>query len=212
MKVHGFDISNYFNIVKQIVLECDLPVEFVHKVPSRDEAFLAISPMGKVPAAETEFGLLSETRAIVNYIGNSHPELPLFPKSAWDKARTEELISIADLYIESQARRLLAEVFFGGPRDDRAHKEVRGAMEKGLAAFERRAALSPYLLGDTYSVVDIHAFYCFFLASQLMQAVYSWDIIAEVPGLTEWYELVNSKATTQQILAEHNVARKAMLG
>ncbi len=212
MKVHGADISNYFNIVKHISLETDLPIEFVHAVPKQKEQFLAISPMGKIPAAETDNGALSETRAILSYIDSMHPDNPLFVSDAWNKARTEELMSIADLYIESPARRLLGEIVFNGPRDDRAHEEVRGAVEKGLRAFSRRASLSPYLLGEEYSMVDVYVFYCLFLASQLMQGAYEWDILAEADGLQAWYELMSSKETTQKVVSDQAAFMKMMRG
>lgn len=212
MKIHGADISNYFNIIKHIALETDLPVEFVFAVPSQEEQFLPLSPMGKIPAAESANGALSETRAILSYIGNMHPDNPLFVTDAWDKARTEELMSITDLYIESQARRLLGELVFKGPRDDRAHEEVKGAVQKGLQAFGRRASLSPYLLGNDYSVIDVYVFYCLFLASRLMQDAYNWDIFAEVDGLQEWYDLMNSKETTQKVQADQAAFMKNMGG
>ncbi len=212
MKVHGFDISNYYNIVKQVALETDFAFEPVHATPNSKDDFLPISPMGKIPAAETEFGPLAETRAILTFMRETLGDSPLFPSSPWDMARSDELISICDLYIESQARRHLAEALFNGERDERAHQEVPGAVAKGMAALGRRAQLSPYMLGEQYTAVDIYAFWTLFLARQLMQGMHNTDILASVDGLSEWYELVASKESTAKILESQSAAMKAMTG
>ena len=49
LKLHGFAVSNYFNMVKLALLEkgLDFEVKVVHG--SQDPDFLAISPRGKVP-------------------------------------------------------------------------------------------------------------------------------------------------------------------
>ncbi|MEM8500261.1 MAG: glutathione S-transferase family protein [Pseudomonadota bacterium] len=212
MKVHGFDISNYYNIVKQVALETDFAFEPVYVTPNTKEEFLPISPMGKIPAAETEFGPLAETRAILTFIRETLGDSALFPSSPWDMARADELMSICDLYIESQARRHLAEAIFNGERDERAHQEVPGAVARGMAALGRRAKLSPYMLGDNYSVVDIYAFWTLFLARQIMQTMHDTDILASVDGLTQWYELVASKDSTAKVADSQAAAMKAMMG
>ena len=212
MKVHGFDISNYYNIVKQVALETDFAFEPVHTTPNTKDEFLPISPMGKIPAAVTEFGALAETRAILTFMRESMGNSPLFPSSPWDMARADELMSICDLYIESQARRHLAEAIFNGERDERAHQEVPGAVARGMAALGRRAKLSPYMLGDNYSVVDIYAFWTLFLARQIMQTMHDTDILASVDGLTEWYELVASKDSTTNVADSQAAAMKAVMG
>ena len=101
----SFDISNYGNIIKQTLLEGGLPFETVTTTPNQEADYLAISPMGKIPAVETANGVLCESRAILGYIAASHPENTLFPTDAYTKAQHEELYSLVDLYIEHPARR-----------------------------------------------------------------------------------------------------------
>ncbi|MFK7731468.1 MAG: glutathione S-transferase family protein [Pseudomonadales bacterium] len=212
MKVHGFDISNYYNIVKQVALETDFAFEPVPVTPNNKEEFLPISPMGKIPAAETEFGALAETRAILTFMRETLGDSPLFPSSPWDMARSDELMSILDLYIESQARRQLAEAVFNGERDERAHQEVPGAVARGMTALGRRAKLSPYMLGEQYSVVDIYAFWTLFLARTIMQGIHDTDILESVEGLSDWYDLVASKESTAKIAESQSAAMQAMAG
>ncbi len=61
MKLYSIDVSNYGNIIKQILLEEGLPFEMVKTPPNQEADYLAISPMGKIPAVDTANGVLSET-------------------------------------------------------------------------------------------------------------------------------------------------------
>ncbi|MGI9294092.1 MAG: glutathione S-transferase family protein [Pseudomonadales bacterium] len=210
MKLYGFDISNYTNIVKQTLLEEGFPFETVTTPPNQEADYLAISPMGKIPAAETENGVLCETRAILSYIAASHPENTLFPTDAYTKAQHEELYSLVDLYIEHPARRQLAEAFFSAPRNEATYAEVKPAVERGLRALDSRFSPSPYVFGE-FSVADIYLFHCLNLASRLMQVSYDWDILAEVDGMSDWFERVKSREVTQRVLADQAEAMQAMM-
>lgn len=210
MKLYSSDISNYGNIIKQILLEEDIEFETVTTLPNQEASYLAISPMGKIPAVATTQGPLSETRAILSYIAASHPENTLFPDDAYNKAQHEELYSLVDLYIEQQARRQLPEVFFGAPRNEAAYAEVKPAVERGLQALASRFSPSPYLFGE-FSVADIYLFHCLNLASSLMLTCYDWNILAEVDGMSEWFELVKGREVTQRVLADQAETLQALM-
>ena len=68
MKLHGFPLSNYYNMVKHAVPRKRFACEFVETRPSQDATFLLKSPMGKVPLLETEQGFLTETNVILDYL------------------------------------------------------------------------------------------------------------------------------------------------
>jgi hypothetical protein len=44
-----------------------------------------------------------------------------------------------------------------------------------------------------------------------MQASYDWDILAEVDGMGEWFELVKSREVTQRVLADQAEALRAIM-
>ena len=56
MKLHGVPLSNFYNMAKHALIEKDVHFEEVVTPPSQDPAFLAKSPMGKVPLLETPEG------------------------------------------------------------------------------------------------------------------------------------------------------------
>lgn len=209
MKLYSIDFSNYGNIVKQTLLEEGFDFETVTTAPNQDPEYLPISPMGKIPAAETANGVLSETRAILSYIAASHPDNTLFPKDAFAIARLEELYSLVDLYIEHQARRQLPEAMFGAPRDEATYADVKPKVERGLKALGSRFSPSPYVHGE-FSVADIYLFHCLGLAATVMEVSYGWDILAEIDGMKDWFELVKSRKITESVLAERDVALAAL--
>ena len=49
LKLHGFPVSNYANMVQLALLEKGMAFEYVMAVPDQSPAFLARSPRGKVP-------------------------------------------------------------------------------------------------------------------------------------------------------------------
>ena len=63
IKLYGMPLSNYYNMVKTVLLEKGMDFEEMLILPNQELDFLGKSPMGKVPAMETEQGFLSPRRA-----------------------------------------------------------------------------------------------------------------------------------------------------
>ena len=53
LKLYGFPVSNYFNMVKIALLEKQIEFEEVLVYPNQEHDYLSKSPMGKVPCIET---------------------------------------------------------------------------------------------------------------------------------------------------------------
>lgn len=205
MKLHGMPLSNYFCMTKHAVLAKGLPCEFVTVRPSQDPDFLARSPMGKVPVLETEFGFLSETDAILDYLEESFPQRPLLPAPAFARAKVRQLMKVQELYVEGPVHQLIG-ALFGRPLPEQLLVETQPAVRKGLAALGRLVHVSPWLQGETLTLADIFVFYSFTLGNRLADLVYGWDLLQEVPGLAAWYERFAALDITQQVLADHRQA------
>ena len=79
LKLHGFSVSNYYNMVKLALLEKGLPFEEVTFYGGQAPQALEVSPRGKVPVLETEHGFLSETSVILDYIEQTQSGKALLP-------------------------------------------------------------------------------------------------------------------------------------
>ena len=65
----GFSVSNYYNKVKMVLLEKQIPfAEEKVYTNSKDEAVLNASPLAKVPFIKTAHGTLCETQVIVDFL------------------------------------------------------------------------------------------------------------------------------------------------
>lgn len=206
LKLHGFSVSNYTNMVKQCLLEKGIEFEQLDARPSQEPDFLAMSPMGKIPCLETAEGFLVETSVILDYLDRAYPEPPMYPSQAFAKAKAEEIIRVTELYIELVARRHLGAAFFGRERSEDAYVEVRPQMEKGLQAFAQLAEFGPYVMGSEFGSADIFVYHSFRLASQVLKRIYDWDIIAEVPGLAAHVAIMNERDATRSVVADNDAA------
>ena len=79
IKLYGFKISNYQAMIKCFLLEKGVAFEELEIRPSKEESFLAMSPMGKVPFIELKEGFLSESTAILGFLENCTADEPMVP-------------------------------------------------------------------------------------------------------------------------------------
>uniref|UniRef100_A0A915DTX6 GST N-terminal domain-containing protein n=1 Tax=Ditylenchus dipsaci TaxID=166011 RepID=A0A915DTX6_9BILA len=112
LKLHGFSVSNYYNMVKLALLEKGLPFEEVTFYGGQAPKALEVSPRGKVPVLETEHGFISETSVILDYIEQTQGGKALLPADPFQQAKVRELLKEIELYIELPARTCYAESFF----------------------------------------------------------------------------------------------------
>lgn len=208
LKLYGFRVSNYFNMVKFALLEKGLEYEEVDTVPSQEDEFKAKSPMGKVPCIETDQGCLSETSAIFEWLEATRPRPALLPSDPFAAAKVCELMKILELYIELQGRRHYSEVFRSEKRNEAAFAEAKPVLENGLKALAALAKFDPYICGE-FSYADIMAAQIFTYTAPVCQAVYGWDIIAGVPGLQAALNRTNARPAGARVSAEQQQAFKA---
>lgn len=209
MKLYGMPLSNYFNVVKHAMLEKGLDFEVVETRPSQEPDFLNKSPMGKVPVLETERGFLTETDVILDYLEEVYPQQALFPQDPYARARVRQIIKVQELYVETPAHNLIA-ILFGREVPDAVKEQSRPAAQRGLAALARLVRFNPWLYGEMFSAADIFAFYSFTLSNRLTKLVYDWDMLQEVPGLTAWYQCVQERGVTRDVLRDTLAAQEAL--
>ena len=184
--LHGFASSNYYNIVKYVLLYKSIPFE-ERLIYSGGEDWLAISPVGKIPALATEDGQhLSETTVICDYLEKTYPDAPLYPADPAAKAGIRQIMKVAELYLELPSRRLIAYAFSGKPAPQKALDDARHVTNRGLTAMKRLCAFSPYIAGADMTLADVYVHYVNSVVNSIGSRQLDWDILAEVPGMQEW--------------------------
>jgi len=209
LTLYGFDVSNYYNMLKLTMAHKGLEYQVVSIYPNQDPAFLAKSPMGKVPALETEDGMLVETNIIMEYLDARYPQNPLYPRDPYQLARVKELVKFIELYLELPARRCHPQAFFGTPVSDETRKDVKRALYKGMEGLSRIAEFSPYVAGDRFSAADIMFLYAVDLAAAVAHKLFDMDLLDLAPGAKELMAKLNQLETVKQIAAERKEAQVA---
>jgi glutathione S-transferase len=205
MKLYGFSASNYYNAVKHLLLAKGLNFEEVKVYPNQTEAYLKIHPLGKVPALETPKGIIVETDVLMRYIDKQDGE-SFFPSDDFERARCEEIMKMAEIYLELPARRLSGEVLLGLPRNESAFKEARPLMQKGLEALNKLCSCSPYLMGEKMTAADIFLRYALVVAKMNALKVYDWKLLTDYPKLNDWEAKMAENEISKKVDADAKAA------
>lgn len=211
IKLHGIPVSNYYNMAKLAMMEKGIEFEEVDNPASQEAGYKKKSPMGKMPFIETDAGCLAETSAILDYFEAIKPSPALYPADAFAKAKTQEIMRITEHYIELAGRRHYGHLFYKGPQSEAAVEEVRPVIENGLAALKQLCSFGPFLTGSDFTYADIVAHNTFGYANMVTQAIYQWDIVAEVPGLGDALQAIAARDTTKKCDADQQISLKAFM-
>lgn len=200
--LHGFSASNYYNIAKYVLLYKQIPFE-EHLIYSGGDEWLAISPVGKVPAITTEDGKhLSETTVICDYLEEVYRDRPLYPDDPVARGRVRQIMKVAELYLELPSRKLIAWAFSGKPAPAAVLADARHVTTRGIGAMNRLCRFDPYIAGDTLTLADIYVYYVNAVVMGVGSPQMEWDIVAEMPGMKAWSSLVGDTDIARRVDAD----------
>jgi glutathione S-transferase len=208
----GFGVSNYYNKLKLVLLEKSIPFDERLVYPWQRETFLHSSPMGKIPFIETEHGDLSESQAVLEYLEDRHPDRPMYPTGAFEKAKCRELIQHLELNSEWVARRLYKESFFGGSVSDETKREAKERLAVGLNAVAKLSSFSPFILGSSFTAADCVAYIHFFMIKQTTVKCFGNDMLEQFfPNLPAYTNMMDSRPHFQRTMADREAALSAFV-
>ncbi|KNX80670.1 glutathione S-transferase [Pseudomonas sp. 250J] len=211
LKLHGFAVSNYYNMVKLALLEKGVPFEEVPFFGGQLPQALAISPRGKVPVLETEHGFISETGVILDYIEQTQPGKALLPADAFGQAKVRELLREIELYIELPARTCYAEAFFGAAVEPLIKERARADLLAGFATLKRNGRFQPYVAGEQLTIADLMFCFSVDLACAVGKKVLNIDFLADFPQATALLEKLRENPHMARIVADKDAAMPAFL-
>jgi glutathione S-transferase len=206
LKLYGFPVSNYTNMVHLALLEKGIPFDYVPTVPDQSPEFLAMSPRGKVPVLGTPQGYINETSVILGYLEDTGKGRALLPTEPYERATVRALMKEIELYIELPARACFAEVFFGGKLPDSIKEKAREDLVAGFAALKRHARFAPYVAGDTFTLADIYFLYSVDLAATVGKQLFGLDLIGDLPGAQSLLKRLGENPNVQSLAASRDAA------
>jgi glutathione S-transferase len=202
IKLCGFPVSNYYNKVKLALLEKNIAFEEEKLFPSKSEAFLARSPMGKVPFVEVNGQAMAESQVLIEYLEEVYPAPPLYPRDPLQRAKCRELIQFIELHLELPARTLYPEAFYGGKASEETKARAAEVLARGAAAFNRLAQFAPYVAGEAFTYADCAAYFHLPVIARASKAALGADVLAPIPALRGYLDLLKQRPHVQRIDTE----------
>ncbi|WP_166361007.1 glutathione S-transferase family protein [Pseudomonas akapageensis] len=211
LKLYGFAVSNYYNMVKLALLEKGLPFEEVPFFAGFSPEALAISPRGKVPVLGVEQGYVNETSVILEYLEQTQSGPALLPSEPFQRAQVLALAREIELYIELPARSCYAEAFFGTPVPEAIKEKAKAELLLGFASLGRHGKFAPYVAGPSLSVADLYFLYSVGLACAVGKKLFDMDFLAELPAAKSLFARLEQNPNVQRVAADKDAAMPAFL-
>jgi glutathione S-transferase len=206
IKLHGFSSSNYYNVPKLAMLEKGIEFEEVVSYtgvgPKYKPEYLDKSPLGKVPALETDEGFISESRAILEYIERTFPEPSLLPDSPFGIAKVHELSQFVELYFELVARRLIPNLLSGIEPDPKVLSDVEASINKSVEALPKLSSFEQFAYGDKFTLADIGVILNLPIVRTVGVKFLGRDPLAGVPGLNAYCQRMEERPHVMKIRAD----------
>lgn len=129
-----------------------------HRTPE----FLAINPMGQVPALQLPDGVvITESAAMLQHLVDAHPGSSLLPVPGGSARATADrwLFWLATAFYEADLRWYYPDRYTSEPSGAGGVKRAAAEqMDRVLAIAENLLSPGPYVLGPQFSAVDIYLF------------------------------------------------------
>lgn len=162
MKLIGSLTSPYVRKIRVVLLEKQLPCEFVIDPPWEPGTRVAdYNPLGKVPALVTdEEEVFFDSPVVAAYLETLGAAPALLPAAALESIRVRQLEALADGITDAGVAWLLETRRPPEKQDDGTIARQRAKVERGLDVLARRLAGKDWLYGDSLSLADVATGVC----------------------------------------------------
>ena len=142
-------------IARWALEETGVPYEQVlldYGTSMKDDAYLAINPMGKVPAIKHDDAVVTEAAAICAYLADAFPEAELAPK---DDERADYYRWL--FFAAGPVEQAITDRRLGlSPSEDQERMAGYGNYDKAVAALEGAVTGRDYICGDRFTAADVY--------------------------------------------------------
>lgn len=171
-------------MLEELSLEWDYHPIALMKGEGRSESFLAVNPGGKVPALRDGDATLTESAAIVTYLGDKYAARELVPEPGTvARGQYDQWCHFAMSELE-QPLWTIAKHTFAIPEKYRVPQVIDTAsweFQRALGLLSLGLGDNPYILGDTFSAADILLAHTLLWANAFKQPL-------DQPGIQDYFE------------------------
>jgi GST-like protein len=158
MKLYHFPSPNPQKVtfaLKELGLDCELVPVDLAKGEQREAAFRAVNPFGRVPVLVDGDLTLTESQAILAYLGEQTGRL--WPTSASERADALQWLFVLSQHIMPPAGQVALRIrakVLGIPVDEAVVAQGEQALPMPIGILDGRLAANRWLMGADFSLVD----------------------------------------------------------
>lgn len=210
MKLYSAELSPFAARPRVAIYAKSLPVEILaHPADLKSPEYLAINPMGKLPALVLDDGtVIPESDTIVEYLADAFPAANLRPAKAADIARGRLIARVAELYVMASGAALFGQM---NPvtRDAAVVDDAFVKLESGLEHLNVFMTDDTYAVGDTITTAD-----CALVPMLMFVGVFGMvfgkgDLLARHGKVAAYWGRVQKEPGAARVLAEMQAALAA---
>lgn len=191
MKLYGARLSPYY---ERIILQARIKgIKDEFEFPDfpggdmKSPEYMAISPLGKIPALDVDGFCFSESGVIAEYIEESFSDTPMLPTDQNDRALVRLISRLVDIYVLGPLFVAFGEVRSGTP-NEAIMANAKVDIEKGLNGVEHFANGSgANIVGDSWTLADCTLLPAAFFMTRFLQSV-GIEAFEGRPKLAAWHE------------------------
>ena len=199
MKLYTVPLSNFGNKSVIVAYEKNLDLEVVPPPGELASAeYLAINPLGKIPALEADGTIIPESEVINEYLEDRFPNPPLLPKDAVGRARVRVLTRHHDLYLEPPMRALFFQM---DPKTRNAEIVAQSIVgtQKALDYLESRIGF-PWAAGDQFTLADCALAPSIWYMARVLPAFGVADPLGSRPKIRAWFARAEERPSVKRAL------------
>lgn len=163
LKIYGADLSAPANKVRMSANAIGIAYEYIRvklrEGEHRKPEYLAVNPLGKVPAIDDDGFRLFESNAICRYLASKHKS-SLYPSSVEQRAIIDAWTDFGTIHVGGALSRLTYNRLFvpvipGAEVDEKSVEDGIKFLAKYLPSVDEQLGKYKYLCGDQISLADI---------------------------------------------------------
>ncbi|MGE0582120.1 MAG: glutathione S-transferase family protein [Steroidobacteraceae bacterium] len=212
MKLYGSLASPY--VVRPLLAlrwkGCDLELTPPPGGGIKSAEYLAINPLGKMPALEDGGRCLAESTVICEYIDETQAGRKLLPEGAMDRAQARLIGRLVDIYVVPN----IGALFRNANPANRNEADVQAglaSLRKAVGDLEKFMGAGPWAGGANPGFADAIIAPTFWVVFALLPMFGVTDLFAGLPKLTRWYEAVEADPVSGPLHKEYTAAFGAFL-
>lgn len=213
MKLYNTDLSNFATKCRIVIYEKNAPVEIAPLPGSgiKSPEYLALYPVGMIPALEVDGRILGESQVINEYLEETFPEPALLPGDAVERARVRWFCAMHDTHLEGPFRATYSHLA-PDSRDAALVEEKLGVVGRKLDAIEGAIEGRPYLAGEAFTLADCALAPTALFLDTFLPILGAKPWTDTRPKLSAWWEAVQQQPSVERALGEQRAAIKERFG